>query len=264
MSNSKLSPLHIKKQTVSPRYFGFWPAMQDATDGNTVITDRSGYGRNLVVGTNGTYSAVTGTSKYASIVGSANGQDKSLATVDVLPWDMFSGQSLICAFTMNAVAPGATSTLVNARGASSDVKGFALLVDLNGKPIIYVRDTAATFGSNLPTDVLCDGADNTIIVMIDGTGKKCYGWKNGVAWSTLGSGQAITSTAGSTQGNDPLRFGGSGDFVAASVPTWVNGATLKMRNMHMLVMDSFPSNYLTIVKELNAHINRPLSAALLP
>lgn len=264
MSNSKLSPLSLKSQTISPRYFGFWPGMQDPLDGRASIIDRSGKGRNLNVGANGTYSAVTATSKYASVVGAVAAQDKALATTDVLTWDMFAGQSMILALTMNAAIPGAVSQVFNARGGSGDVKGMALAVDAAGKPLIYVRDTVATFATNLPTDVICDGTDHTIIVMIDGTNKKAYGWKDGVAFSTLTSGQTITSISGSTQGNDPARFGASGDFVAASAPTWVNGQTLKLRNMHVMVMDYWPANYLTIVKELNSNIHRPLSAALLP
>ena len=207
---------------------------------------------------------MTATSKYASVVGSVAAQDKALATTDVLAWDMFAGQSLIVALTLNAAVPGAVSQVFNARGGASDVKGAALVVDANGKPLIYVRDTAATFATNLPTDVICDGTDHTVVIMIDGTNKMAYGWKDGVAFSTLASGQVITSVAGSTQGNDPVRFGSSGDFVAASAPTWVNGQTLKIRNMHVAVMNYWPANYLTIVKELTANISRPLSAALLP
>ena len=197
-------------------------------------------------------------------MGTVNGQDKAIATTDILTWDMFAGQSLLVALTMKAALPGATCQVFNSRGATADVKGMAFAVDAAGKPLIFLRDTAATFATNLPTDVICDGTDHTIIVMIDGTGKKAYGWNNGVAWSTLTSGQAITSTAGSTQSNEGARFGGSGDFVAASSPTWVNGATLFVRNMHVAVMDYWPSNYLTIVKELTANIHRPLSAVMLP
>lgn len=263
MSNSKLSPLSLQKQTFSPRYFGFWPGMQDATDGKTTLGDRSGKNRPLNIGANGTYAAVTATSKYASVVGTVNGQDKSLATSDTFLWDLFTGQSLIIACTINAAAPGATCTLFGARGATGNTAGMSVTVDLNGKPTIQVRDTA-TFASSLPTDVICDSTDHNFIVMIDGTGKKVYGWKNGVALSTLVTGQSITSTTGSTQSDDKARWGGAGDFVAASTPTWVNGQTLKLRNMHVAVMDYWPSNYLTLVKELTINPNRPLSADLLP
>lgn len=264
MSNSKFTPMILSKNSPSPSYVGFWPGCQDAADGRTTIVDKSGKGNDLLLGAQATYSAVTGSAGYASIVGAAATSDKSLATAGVLPWDMYAGQSLILAFVVKAAAPGSTATLFNARGASGDVKGIAVVVDLNGKPTIYVRDTGTTFATNLPTNVICDGAEHVIIVAIDGTSKIAYGWVDGTAWSTLGSGQAITAIAGSTQGNDPARWGASGDFVAASVGTWVNGATLNLRHMHALVMSSWPSNISDIVKELTKNIHRPLSDKLLP
>lgn len=264
MSNSKFTPLILSKSSPSDAYVGFWPGCQDTTDGRAVIVDKSGNDNDLLLGAQATYAAVTGAAGYASIVGAAATSDKSLATSGVLPWDMFAGQSLILAFVIKAAAPGATATVFNARGASGDVKGVAVVVDTNGKPFIYIRDTATTFATNLPADIVCDGTAHVIVVAIDGTGKMAYGWKNGVAWSTLTSGQAITATTGSTQGNDPLRWGASGDFVSASVGTWVNGATLNLRHMHALVLNSWPANIGDIVEELTKNIHRPLSAKLLP
>lgn len=264
MSNSKLSPLHLRKQVTSPRYFGFWPGMQDSTDGRTQVLETGGTGRHLLLGTNGLYSQVTANSGYASIVGTANGQDKSLATADVLPWDLFSGQSLILQATVNAAAPGATAFIFNARGAAGDVKGAALSVDTAGKPVIFIRDTGTTFATNVPTNVVCDSTDHVVTAVINGTAKTAQIFDNGVAVSTLTTPQAITATAGSTQGNDPARWGGSGDFVSAAVPTWVNSATLKIRHMHVIVMDSFPANLATLIAELVRNPHRPLSAKLLP
>lgn len=264
MSNSKFTPLILSKSSPSDAYVGFWPGCQDTTDGRAAIVDKSGNDNELLLGAQATYAAVTGTAGYVSIVGAAATSDKSLATSGVLQWDMFAGQSLILAFVIKAAAPGATATVFNARGSSGDVKGVAVVVDLNGKPIIYIRDTAATFATNVPTDIICDGTDHVIVVAIDGTGKRAYGWNDGVAWSTLTAGQAVTATAGSTQGNDPARWGASGDFVSASVGTWVNGATLNLRHMHVLVSNSWPSNIADIVKDLTKNIHRPLSSRLLP
>lgn len=264
MSNSKLTPMILSKTSPSGAYVGFWPGCQDSTDGRTTIVDKSGKANDLLLGAQASYAAVTAAAGYASIVGAAATSDRSLATSGALLWDMYAGQSLIIAFAIKAAAPGASSTIFNARGASGDVKGVAVVVDLNGKPIVYVRDTAATFATNLPSNVICDGAEHIIVVAIDGTGKMAYGWMDGVAWSTLTAGQAVTATAGSTQGNDPARWGASGDFVSASVGTWVNGATLNLRHMHVLVSNSWPSNIADIVKELTKNIHRPLSAKLLP
>mgnify|MGYP000007494091 CR=1 FL=1 len=262
---SKLTPIALKKQTPSPRYFGFWPGMQDSGDGRTQILDTSGQGRHMGVGVNGTYAAVTGTnSQWATIVGAAAGQDKSLATAGVFTWDLFAGQSLILQATMNAAPPGATAHIFNARGSGADVKGMAFTVDLNGKPVVFIRDTVATQSSNLPTNILADSTDHTFRVEINGTAKTMQIFIDGAPISTHASPQAITSTSGSTQSDDPVRWGGAGDFVAAASPTWVNGANLKLRHMHLLVMDSWPDNIAAIRAELLRNPHRPISARLLP
>ena len=263
MSNRN-PPISFKQITPSPRYFGMWPGMQDPTDGRTQILDISGKGRHLSVGPQGTYAAVTATSRYASIVGSVNASDKSLATTDILVWDMFAGQSLILSMTVNAAAPGGTAFLFGARGASGDTKGISLGIDLNGKPVAYVRDTGTTFGSNLPTDVVCDSTDHIVTMVVNGTAKTMQIFKDGVPVSTLTTPQAISATAGTTQCDDKARFGAAGDFVASSTPTWVNGSTLKVRHMHLLVTDTFPANYLALVAELVRNPHRCLSAGLLP
>ena len=205
----------------------------------------------------------TPTARCTLIVGTANAQDKTIATAGVLPWDMYAGQSLLIAFTINTDAPGATAYVFGARGATGDVKGIAIGVDLNGKPNIYIRDTGTTFGSSSPTNVICDSTDHVVVVMIDGTAKKAYGWVDGIAWSSLTAGQAITATAGTTQSDSKLCWGGAGDFVAASVPTWANSHTLKLRNMHVAVMNSWPANYLTLVAELTRNPQKMLPASLL-
>lgn len=261
---SKLTPIALKKQTPSPRYFGFWPGMQDSGDGNTTIRDRSGNGRDLNLGVNATYSTVTQNSQWATVVGAAAGQDKSLATAGVFTWDLFAGQSLILQATMNAAPPGATAHIFNARGSGGDVKGMAFTVDLNGKPVVFIRDTVATQSSNLPTNILADSTDHTFRVEINGTAKTMQIFIDGTPISTHASPQAITSTAGSTQSDDPARWGGAGDFIPSSSPTWVAGANLLLRHMHLLVMDSWPDNIAAIRAELLRNPHRPISARLLP
>lgn len=263
MSNSKLSPLNIKKHPVSPRCYGFWPGMQDATDGNTTILDKSGNGRNLTIGANGTYAAVTATSKYSSIVGSANSQDKALTNAEVIQYDIAAGQSIILAFTINTDVPGAQCTICGFRGATGDIKGVAVKVDAAGKPIVSVRDTGITFNTTVPTDVITDSTDRVIVVAIDGTGKKIWGWNNGTLWSNMASGISGFGS-GSTQPDGPLVFGGDGEFSAAGVPTWVTGHTLKIRNMAIYKMTSWPTNIAGIVSELTRNPHRPLSSFILP
>lgn len=254
---------YIKKATPATGYFGLWRGMQDSTDGRTSIVDGSGNGRHLLVGAGGTYSAVVGTnSGYATIVGAASPTDKSLATSDVLTWDMYTGQTLIGAATIKAANPATTAWVFNARGATGDVKGCGLAVDGSGKPIVYVRDTGTTFATTAPTEVVADSTDHQIIWVIDGTGKKAYIWRDGTAVSNTG--QAITATAGSTQGDGPARFGGAGDFAAASQPTWVSGANLLLRDMHLIVLPYMPNNITDVVAELARNPHRPLPARMLP
>lgn len=274
MSKGKLGTLANKKATPSRHYFGFWKAMQDSGDGRTQILDHSGKGRHLNIGDQGSYSAVTGTNAgFATIVGTPNAQDKTIYVPGTtenpkgsLLWDLFAGQSLIIAFTINGAAPGGNATVIGSRGAVTNVAGMALTVNATGLPAIVVRDTGTTFATNLPSagDTLCDGNDHNIVVMIDGTSKKAYGWKDGAAWSTLTAGQAITAVAGSTQCDDPFRWGGAGDFVAGSQQTWINGQSVKLRNMHVLVVPSWPENYLEIMRALTNQIHRPLSSKILP
>lgn len=261
---SKLTPLGIKRQVPSPRYFGFWSGMQDPTDGNAAILDRSGQGRHLLLGVNATYATVTQNSQWATIVGAAAGQDRSLATASVLTWDLFAGQSLLLQATLNAAPPGATSTIFNARGTGGDVKGMALTVDSTGRPVVFIRDTVATQATNVPTNILTDSTDHTVSVEINGTAKTVQIRIDGTPISTHTTPQAITSTAGSTQSDDPARWGGAGDFVAGSNPTWVSGANLRLRNMHLIVMPSWPANIADIRAELLRNPHRPISARLLP
>lgn len=260
---SKLPVVSIKKATPSSRYFGFWPGMQDATDGNTAILDKSGKGRNLILGASATYGAVTPTSQYATIVGSVNASDKSLATADAFVWDMFAGQSLIMQCTMNAAVPGAQAHVFNARGASGDVKGFGLTVDSAGRPVAQVRDTGTTFGSNTPSNVITDSTPHIVTVVINGTAKTIQIFVDGTPISTHATPQAITATGGSTQADGPARWGAQGDFVTSSTPTWVNGANLLLRHMHLIVMDSYPANISAILAELLRNPHRPLSNKLL-
>lgn len=254
---------YIKKATPSSCCVGYWSGMQDTTDGRTTIVDGSTNARHLIIGAGGTYSAVVGTNAgYATIVGAAAGTDKSLATADNFIWDMYAGQSMIGAVTIKAANPGTTAWVFNARGATGDVKGCGLAVDGSGKPIVYVRDTGTTFATTAPTEVVADSTDHQIIWAIDGTGKKVYIWRDGTAVSNTG--QTVTATAGSTQGDGPARWGGAGDFVAASQPTWVNGANLLLNRMHLYVMPYWPANIANIVAELARNPHRPLPARMLP
>lgn len=263
MSNSKLSPLNVMKHPVSARCYGFWPGMQDPTDGNTTILDKSGNGRHLTIGANGSYPVVTGTSKYASIVGTPNSQDKALTNASVIPYDVAQGQSMIVSCTINTDVPGAQSTIMSFRGSTGDIKGVALRVDATGKPFVTIRDTGVTWNSPVPTNVVTDSADHSLVVAINGVGKVVYGWVDGSLWSNMSSGQGGFGS-GSTQPDGPLVWGGDGDFSAAGVPTWANSHTLKIRNMHIYKMDSWPSNIAGIVAELTRNPNRPLSKFILP
>lgn len=263
MSNSKLSPLAISKHPVSPKCYAMWPGMQDPTDGLVTIMDRSGNGRHLAIGASGSYAAVTGASTYASIVGTANGVDKALTNSEVIQYNIASGQSIIIAFAMNAAAPGVVQTVCGFRGVSGDFKGVAVNVDAAGKPSVAIRDTGITYNTPLPTNVVTDGTDHFVIVAIDGTNKKVLGWDNGSLWSNMGSGQSGFGS-GSTQPDGPFVWGGTGDFVSGGVPTWVNGQTLKLRNMHVYVLPAWPSNISGIVAELTRNQNRPLSKFILP
>lgn len=257
---------YLKKATPSPRYFGMWPGMQDSSDGRTQLLDISGNGRHLNIGPGGSYAAVTGTAKWASVVGAAQPTDKTLYTTDALPWDMFLGQSLIVSWTNNAAAPGSTAHTFNARGATANVQGMSILSDNLGRPTAFVRDTATTTTVVASSGVIFDGTDKTNTFMIDGTNKLARGYTGTTPWSATGTaGVSLAgSTAGTTLSNDPMRWGGAGDFVAASQGTWVNGATLLLRNMHVLVLDYWPSNYLDIVAELAQNPQRPLSERLVP
>lgn len=263
MSNSKLSPLSLSKHPVSPKCYAMWPGMQDPTDGLVTIRDRSGNGRHLAVGANGTYAEVTGTSKYASIVGTPNSQDKALTHAGVINYDVAQGQSLIVACTINTDAPGAQSAIMSFRGSSGDIKGVALRVDAAGKPFVTIRDTGITWNSPVPTNVVTDSADHHLVIAINGTGKLVYGWVDGSAWSNMAAGQGGFGS-GSVQPDGPLVWGGDGDFSAAGVPTWANSHTLKIRNMHIYKMDSWPTNIAGIVAELTSNPHRPLSKFILP
>lgn len=248
----------LKKRTPSACAVGVWRGLQDSGDGRTTILDSSGKGNHLVLGAAATYSAVVGTNAgYCTIVGTASASDKTIQTPTILTWDMYAGQSLILFATVKAALPGSTVQLFNARGSAGNLQGFSLLFDTAGKPSVVVRDSAGTsFISVVPTDVFLDGTDHKIIVGIDGTGKKAYIWKDGTAVSNTG--QAITATGGSTQGDDPARWGGNGDV------TWVSGANLQIRHMHLYVMPYWPSNITTIVAELGKNYDQPLPARMLP
>lgn len=252
----------IKKATPSACYWGFWRGIQDSTDGRTTLIDGSGKGRDLVMGANATYANVVGTNAgYATIIGAASPTDRSVATAAVLTWDMFAGQSLIVAATMKAAAPGATAHLFNARGSSGDVKGMSILMDSLGKPSVVVRDTASSFVSTVPSEVFTDSTDHQIIVAIDGTGKRLYIWRDGTGVSNTG--QTITATAGTTQGDDVARWGAAGDFASGN-GTWVSAANLQLKDMHVLVMPYWPANITNIVAELVRNPHRPLPARMLP
>lgn len=253
-----------RKQTPSSCYYGFWPGMQDATDGRTQILDVSGKGRHLSVGAGDTYAAVTATSSYATINGAAQPTDKSLVAPGTFPWDMFAGQSLLLAFTIKAAAPGGNGQVFNSRGGAGNVNGMSLFMEATGKPQWTVRDGTTTFTSGTPTNVACDGADHHIVFGIDGTGKRGWGWIDGAKWSNMTNGEPCTSTAGSTLPDGPLRIGAQGDFVAASTGTWVNGQVLRLRRMHALVMPYWPGNIDTLVAELYRNPGRPLSDRLVP
>lgn len=259
----KMPVISRKPITPSSRYFGFWPGMQDSGDGNTQLLDKSGKGRPLSVGVNGSYAAATATSQYATVVGAAAGQDKSLAPVDLLPWDLLLNQSLLIQCTLNAALPGATAHIFNGRGAGGDVKGPALVVDSAGRPTMQIRDTGTTFASNTPTNVICDNTPHILTAVVHGANKTVQLLVDGSPISTHATPQAITATAGSTQGDGPPRWGAQGDFVASSTPTWVNGANLLLRHMHILVMDAYPANMPAILAELLRNPHRPLSNKLL-
>lgn len=261
---SRTNPAIIKRQTPSACYYGFWPGMQDATDGRTQILDISGKGRHLSVGAGDTYAAVTATSRYATINGAAQPTDKCLSHADILPWNMAAGQSCLIAFTINAAAPGANGQVFNTRGGSGVVNGVSLFCEATGKPQYTVRDGTTTFTSGTPTNVVCDSTDHQVILAIDGTGKRGWGWVDGAKWSNMTNGEAITATAGSTLPDGPTRWGAQGDFVAASTGTWVAGQVLRLRHMHALVMPYWPANIDAIVAELYRNPHRPLSARLLP
>lgn len=265
MSENKA--LYLGKSEASPCYFGFWRGLQDSGDGRTSFLDSSGKNRPLLVGADTSYATATANAGYATITGAPSGANKALATADVFAWDMFAGQSLLIAATIKAAAPGATAHIFNARGGANDVKGFALTVDSTGKPSVIVRDTSgASFVSGVPTDVLTDSTDHQVIVAINGTSKRLWGWKDGALWSNINAnvGTAITATAGTTQGDDPARWGAIGNFAEFAGGTWVNGANLLIRDMHALVMPYWPANIATIVAELVKNPQRRLSARLLP
>mgnify|MGYP001607449449 CR=1 FL=1 len=263
MSNSKLSPLHIVKATPSPRYYGMWPGMQDAGDGLVTVRDRSGKQKHLTVGTGGTYAAVFATSRYASVVGTAPGIDKALTGPDVISHDIALGQSMILACTINAAAPGAECTVGGYRGITGNIQGVSLKVDPTGHPFVTVRDSGATWNSAVPTNVACDSTDHQIIIAINGTGKKAWGWIDGALWSNMASGQTGFGS-GTTAPDGSIIWGGVGDFVAGAQPTWVNGQTLKIRNMHLCIMDYWPANIAGIVAELYRNPHKPLSKVILP
>lgn len=262
---SEQTATYFKKATVSPLCLGMWPGMQDATDGRTQILDISGNGRHLSIGAGDTYGAVTATGGYATINGTTQPTDKSLATPSAPQWDMALEQSIIIAYTIKAAAPGANGQVFNARGASGNTSGVSQLVNLNGQPQIQVRDGTTTYTSTLSTGTnLCDNAPHVVVVYIDGTGKKAYGWMDGAVWSHLPTGEAITASAGSTQADGPLRWGAAGDFAVASLGTWVATKTLGLRRMHAYVMPYAPANMAAIVDELTRNPHRPLSARMLP
>lgn len=254
------TPLSIKKQSPSPCYFGFWRGIQDSTDGRTSIVDGSGKNRPLLMAPNATYSNVVGTNAgYCTIIGAASPTNRSIGAADTFVWDLFAGQSMLLALTMIAAIPAANAHLFNARGAAGDVKGLSVVIDTAGKPVVFVRDTGTTFATTAPTEAAADGTSRQIIVGIDGTTKKVFIWRGGVAVSN--SGQTITSTAGSTQSDDPPRFG-IADPV--SNPTWDGAANLQIRDMHLLSMPYWPANISSVVAELVRNPHRPLSARLLP
>jgi hypothetical protein len=255
---------YIKSATPSSCYFGFWPGMQDATDGRTQILDRSGKNRHLSVGAGDTYAAVTATARYATINGAAQPTDKSLWSADVFPWDMAQGQSLLIAFTINAAAPGANGQVFNTRGAAGNVNGFSLFCEATGKPQWTVRDGVSTFTSGIPSNIICDGTDHQVVFGLDGTGKRGWGWVDGAKWSNMTNGEPCTATAGSTLPDGPTRWGAQGDFVAASTGTWVAAKVLQLRHMHALVMPYWPGNIDAIVAELYRNPHRPLPARMLP
>lgn len=259
---SQANELFQKRHAVSPCCYGMWRGIQDATDGRTSVVDSSGAGRHLVYGPDTTYAQFCSNPGYLTLTGSPAGANKGVSTPTTPAWDMFAGQSLIVAATIKAAVPGATAHIFNGRGGANDVKGAALVVDSAGRPVAFVRDTGTTFSSTAPSDVLTDSADHQVIMGIDGTGKKVYLWKDGAAVSN--SGQAITATAGSTQGDAPAQWGGIGDYAAFAGGTWVNGANLLIRDMHLYVMPYWPANVAAVVAELVKNPQRPLSARLLP
>lgn len=258
--------IYRQQPTPSPCCVGYWRGMQDSTDGRTAILDSSGKGNHLVLGANATYANVVGTNAgYATIIGAGSPTDRSLATSFVLPWDMALGQSLLLAVTIKAAAPGATAHLFNARGASNDVKGMSLVMDNLGRPQVFVRDTVATSSTGAPTDVACDNTDKLVIAAIDGTSKRAYGYLGATPWSTTGTaGVSLSaSAAGSTQCDDPARWGASGDFASGN-GTWVSGANLLIKQAQLYVMPYWPNNMAAILAELVKNPHRPLPARMLP
>ncbi len=270
MSARRLPSIFIGNSAPSPRYVGFWPLMQDATDGNTQLLDRSGTGNHLSLGPQATYSTVVGTSKYARIVSIAGANDRclKLASASTLTWNMngTTPQSLIVAMVVKAPAPGTTAIVWGNRSATLPTDGINLQSDTAGKPQIIIKDGATVYGSGAASATMCDDTDHMVVIMVDGTSKKLYGYMDGTVLSTM-NGATITASAGSTQGDVPWTIGSNGDSVASSSGTWdtlLTSASLYVRHAHVLVMNSWPSNYLDIMREITKNPHRTLSADLLP
>lgn len=258
------SPLVLARPNPSPCYVGFWPGIQVATDGLPSITDVSGKGNHLVLGSDTTYAQFCITPGYLTITGAPSGANKAVATAGIFLCDLALGQCPFFHMRVKAAAPGATAYLINCRGGAGDVKGISVASDAAGKPVVFVRGSGgSTWSTTAPTQSICDGTDHDLTVAIDPVSRKVHILIDGVAVSN--SGQTIDPTVtGSTQGDDPLRFGAIGDFAVFAGGTWVNGANLLIRYMHALVMPYWPANFAQVVAEVNKNPQRRISERLLP
>ena len=270
MSVRRLPSVFLGTPDPSPKYVGFWPLLQDATDGNTQLLDHSGKGNNLVLGPQAAYATVTGTSSYARVVSIAGANDRCLKTqsAQTLTWNMNAPdrQSLISSLTVIAVTPGVASIVWGNRSAVLPTDGISLGADTSGRPQIIIKDGGTVYGSGSASASLCDDTPHTIVIMVDAETKKLYGYMDGVVLSTM-NGVTITASNGPTQGDVPWTIGSNGDSVASSSGTWDTtgtSASLFVRHAHILVTDTWPSNYLDIMRELTKNPHRPLSAEFLP
>lgn len=255
--------------TASTAYAAFLKCFpQSSSDGNTQILDSSAAANQATLNGAATYAGVTGNVGFATALSAATAKGFGLAAAVAGAWDMSAGKSFLLAFQFKSASNANPSVSTNFVGNSGGGgAGFNIDCNTSGRLAVNISDGTHTYASGHGAAAsLCDGVVHTVVVFLDGTGKKIYFQVDGV---TINSqfGTSIAAVTGSTANNSASfgfgNAGGGSTWDSGGAPT---SASVQFRNIHLLVLSAFPSNSAAIMAWLvqGANIFKQIPASLLP